>query len=314
MKQFIMIVACMPAAFSLGACRWGIETEGDAEQDPDVTTDGNIDTRVDADMPGEADLVRPDAGDPDMAEPDAIGPDLTETVEPDVPPEVEDEAGSLCGNSTREGAEECDDGNRDNTDACLNDCTDAGCGDGFVWAGVEECDDTSGFCTGCALEPPAGWVECTDSSGATAFLLIADLPGTNDFQDYRDYCQTTIEAENPQDYDFYGLAVFSDQAVWDCISPSLDPSAMYYIGLVQNPGGPEPDGGWYWTGYDGTSWNDLGSYSASNPYLPGSLDDGGGTTGDAECGRLTHQTSGWQFGDYGCTTATNWNGICMIQF
>jgi cysteine-rich repeat protein len=37
--------------------------------------------------------------------------------------------------------EECDDGNAVNTDACLNTCTNARCGDGAVRAGAEECDD-----------------------------------------------------------------------------------------------------------------------------------------------------------------------------
>ena len=37
--------------------------------------------------------------------------------------------------------EACDDGNNSQTDACLNDCTDASCGDGHVEAGVEDCDD-----------------------------------------------------------------------------------------------------------------------------------------------------------------------------
>jgi hypothetical protein len=37
--------------------------------------------------------------------------------------------------------EACDDGNEDDADACRNDCTLANCGDGVVWAGVEDCDD-----------------------------------------------------------------------------------------------------------------------------------------------------------------------------
>ena len=39
------------------------------------------------------------------------------------------------------GAEECDDGNTTDTDACTNLCTDARCGDGVVHAGEEDCDD-----------------------------------------------------------------------------------------------------------------------------------------------------------------------------
>ena len=38
------------------------------------------------------------------------------------------------------GRETCDDGNRIDTDACRNGCVPARCGDRAVWAG-EECDD-----------------------------------------------------------------------------------------------------------------------------------------------------------------------------
>jgi cysteine-rich repeat protein len=48
---------------------------------------------------------------------------------------------AVCGNGGQEGAEECDDGNADNTDACTQSCKNAACGDGYVQAGVEECDD-----------------------------------------------------------------------------------------------------------------------------------------------------------------------------
>jgi len=41
--------------------------------------------------------------------------------------------------------EACDDGNQDNTDACLDTCVAASCGDGLVHAGVEECDDVNDF-------------------------------------------------------------------------------------------------------------------------------------------------------------------------
>lgn len=47
-----------------------------------------------------------------------------------------------CGDgSFREDTEECDDGNLDDTDDCLSNCLAAYCGDGFVQAGVESCDD-----------------------------------------------------------------------------------------------------------------------------------------------------------------------------
>jgi cysteine-rich repeat protein len=47
----------------------------------------------------------------------------------------------LCGNGQRDAAEDCDDGNRIDGDACTNVCTIAACGDGIVRTGVEECDD-----------------------------------------------------------------------------------------------------------------------------------------------------------------------------
>jgi cysteine-rich repeat protein len=49
--------------------------------------------------------------------------------------------GPICGDGVVEGAEECDDGNADNSDDCLDTCVLATCGDGFVRAGVEACDD-----------------------------------------------------------------------------------------------------------------------------------------------------------------------------
>jgi cysteine-rich repeat protein len=47
----------------------------------------------------------------------------------------------VCGDGVPEGAEQCDDGNDDNTDGCLTSCMLATCGDGFVQDGVEQCDD-----------------------------------------------------------------------------------------------------------------------------------------------------------------------------
>jgi cysteine-rich repeat protein len=48
---------------------------------------------------------------------------------------------AVCGNGGVETGETCDDGNGDDTDACPTTCQTAVCGDGFVHAGVEECDD-----------------------------------------------------------------------------------------------------------------------------------------------------------------------------
>ncbi len=47
-----------------------------------------------------------------------------------------------CGDGVlNEPQEQCDDGNDDDTDACISTCQNASCGDGFVYNEVELCDD-----------------------------------------------------------------------------------------------------------------------------------------------------------------------------
>lgn len=63
---------------------------------------------------------------------------------------------TACGNGVVEAGEDCDDGNRNDGDDCLNTCAAASCGDGIVHEGVEACDDgntlDSDACLGtCAL-------------------------------------------------------------------------------------------------------------------------------------------------------------------
>jgi cysteine-rich repeat protein len=72
-----------------------------------------------------------------------------------------------CGDGHREGLEECDDGNANNEDDCLNDCILASCGDGVIhWqgTGTEICDDgeengpAPAICgTNCGFD--AGWMD-----------------------------------------------------------------------------------------------------------------------------------------------------------
>src|SRR3989339_1064900 len=69
------------------------------------------------------------------------------------------EPAGTCGNGVKEGIEECDDGNTNNTDGCiiiasgppgLNNCKTARCGDGFTKTGTEACDvgiDNGRICT-----------------------------------------------------------------------------------------------------------------------------------------------------------------------
>jgi cysteine-rich repeat protein/predicted outer membrane repeat protein len=63
----------------------------------------------------------------------------------------------VCGDALVEVSEECDDGNSANTDACLNTCVEASCGDGYLQTGVEECDDSNtddgdGCSSACEIE------------------------------------------------------------------------------------------------------------------------------------------------------------------
>ncbi len=71
-----------------------------------------------------------------------VGPDGEETsfqldTDTDTDTDTEDE---VCGDEIVSGAEQCDDGNDDDNDACRNDCNFNICGDGVLFDGQEECD------------------------------------------------------------------------------------------------------------------------------------------------------------------------------
>jgi cysteine-rich repeat protein len=69
-----------------------------------------------------------------------------------------------CGDGfVQAGVEACDDGNADQTDACLSTCAAASCGDGFAQAGVEACDD------GNAIETDACLSTCAAASCGDGF-------------------------------------------------------------------------------------------------------------------------------------------------
>ncbi|MEO0605486.1 MAG: DUF4215 domain-containing protein, partial [Myxococcota bacterium] len=81
-----------------------------------------------------------------------------------------------CGNGVVEVGEACDDGNLDETDACLAKCEAARCGDGFVQTGVEACDDGNsidedGCLDACTIAQcgdgvvHAGVEDCDDGTG-----------------------------------------------------------------------------------------------------------------------------------------------------
>jgi len=176
--------ACLLLAFSLAACgssrRRGGGGDGD-DDDDDVVGDGDADADADADSDVDADT---DSDTDTDADTDADAD----------PPE--------CGNGVPELGEDCDDGNFSNTDACLEGCIDATCGDGFVRTGVEECDDLRDpdVCLDCRLvdvgrpcsEVATDW--CTDKGWVvTGFAegghIICTAIGTDDTSDCND-CTT----------------------------------------------------------------------------------------------------------------------------
>lgn len=66
-------------------------------------------------------------------------------------------------NGTVDAGEACDDGNTSQTDACLNDCTNAFCGDTHVRAGFEACDDgNANNCDGCRNDCQGTVTGCGD--------------------------------------------------------------------------------------------------------------------------------------------------------
>ncbi|MFH1438582.1 MAG: hypothetical protein ABIJ56_22935 [Pseudomonadota bacterium] len=132
--------------------------------------------------------------------------------------------------------------------------------------------------------------------------------------DYRDHCRTIVEGFSPVNFAHYGMGVFHDQSIWNCISPSMT-ATRYFGGLHQDTTAldySEPDGGWYWEGYNGTGWTNIAAWDPMNGFLTGNFDDGGGGT-DVEC--IRYQSPGsWGAHDYSCTDAQDWPGVCMIQF
>ena len=69
---------------------------------------------------------------------------------------------TMCGDGKVDAGEDCDDMNADNTDACLDTCVAASCGDGFPWAGMEDCDGSVAGQTCEGMGQPGGGIACSD--------------------------------------------------------------------------------------------------------------------------------------------------------
>ena len=76
----------------------------------------------------------------DPGEPTDTGASTTDATTTGTTTDATTPEPAVCGDGVVQAPEPCDDGNLDNTDACLDTCTPAACGDGFTHAGNEECD------------------------------------------------------------------------------------------------------------------------------------------------------------------------------
>ena len=93
--------------------------------------------------------------------------------------------GPRCGDGMMNGPEQCDDGNALNTDACLNTCTNATCGDGFVRASVEQCDDANASNTDACLNT------CMTATCGDGYVHASVEPCDDGNQSNTDACLNT---------------------------------------------------------------------------------------------------------------------------
>lgn len=127
------------------------EPSSDASSSSAGETGETTETSADTDVTGSSGDAPPFCGDGQL--------DPGELCDgPDSPTCDADCTQPKCGDKylNEAAGEQCDDGLLTNTDACLDTCQPASCGDGFVHAGVEECDDANQVdgdgCSGCIKE------------------------------------------------------------------------------------------------------------------------------------------------------------------
>ncbi len=193
-----------------------------------------------------------------------------------------------CGDAVVNNAagEDCEDGNDDNTDACVA-CVDASCGDGFVQAGVEACDDGNnddddGCSALCEVES-AGQLFLTSSNGTAGFYgydIAGDSWETLTSPPAVSYSQLTNDGTNVfllgSDNTIYSYDIAGDSWTAGITGPG---SASQPIGFFQwFPDGFYylNDGGTTMSVYRGVAWDTFeldvtgscsGSYDAENDEL-----------------------------------------------
>ncbi len=128
-----------------------------------------------------------------------------------------------CGNGLVEADEECDDGDRDDDDACTG-CRVATCGDGVVRAGVEECDhggSPDAACTEACLvcDDPDAAATFVGSTGTCYHLylppVVRQFGGAEAFCDDRGHGHLAALG-TPREHDevIAGLNIPAGEPVW----------------------------------------------------------------------------------------------------
>lgn len=200
-----------------------------------ASVDGGADTDATATTGGTAETGDESGGTATTATPgetgDTSGPVGSETgmtsVETDDGESSTTDPPPFCGDGNPDPGEACDDGNPIDTDACLSTCAAASCGDGFLYAGVEVCDDGTndgayGGCNpGCAALAP----NCGDAivqpanehcDGATGFASVGCTSCLYDFSAIGQlYCNGTCtwaggDSCDQADADIYCKLVTAD--------------------------------------------------------------------------------------------------------
>jgi cysteine-rich repeat protein/parallel beta-helix repeat protein len=114
--------------------------------------------------------------------------------------------GPRCGDGMMNGTEQCDDGNATNSDACLNTCVSATCGDGFVRVGTEQCDDGNGFNTDACTN------QCMTATCGDGYVRAGMEACDDGNQSNTDACLTTCVAASCGDgYTYAGVEQCDDQ-------------------------------------------------------------------------------------------------------
>jgi len=132
---------------------------------------------------------------------------------------VGDDGNSVCGDGMVTGSEECDDGNSNANDLCV-DCVIAKCGDGHVATGIEDCDDGN----------------TVDGDGCNANCLIC--PANSATNPANNHCYFAVENSTTWDAAAADcanqggyLATIDDDAENAFVQSLLMTSGEYWVGL-----------------------------------------------------------------------------------